>query len=42
MNERERQAKRPSIAIATLVSPITTTKGQGFYVDFFIGAFSLE
>ena len=42
MHKRERLAQRASPAIATLVSPITTTKGQGFYVDFFIGAFSLE
>ena len=35
MNKRERLAKSPSPAIATLVSPITTTKRQGFYVEFF-------
>ena len=33
MNKRERLAESPSPAIATLVSPITTTKRQGFYVD---------
>ena len=30
MNIREQLAKRPSPAIATLVSPIATTKRQGF------------
>ena len=36
MNKRERLAKRASPAIATLASPITTTKRQGFYVELFL------
>ena len=36
MHKRERPAQRASLAITTLVSPITTTKGQGFYVEFFL------
>ena len=33
MHKREGLAQKASPAIATLVSPITTTKRQGFYVD---------
>ena len=36
MHKRERLAQRASPTIATLVSPITTTKRQGFYVKFFL------
>ena len=36
MHKRERLAQRASLAIATLVSPISTTKGQGFYVELFL------
>ena len=35
MHKREQLAQRASPAIATLVSPITTTKQQGFYVELF-------
>ena len=35
MHKRERLAQRGSQDIATLVSPISTTKGQGFYVELF-------
>ena len=33
MHKRERLAQRASQAIATLVSPITNYKGQGFYIE---------
>ena len=33
MYQRERLAQGASPAVATLVSPITTTEGQGFYVE---------
>ena len=36
MHKRERPSQRVSLAIATLVSPITTTKGQGFNVELFL------
>ena len=36
MHKRERLAQRASQAIATLVSPISTTKEQGFYVELFL------
>ena len=36
MHKRERPAQRASLAIATLVFPITTSKGQGFYVKLFL------
>ena len=36
MHKREQLAQRASQAIATLVSPISTTKGQGFYVELFL------
>ena len=35
MHKRERPSQRVSLAIATLVSSVTTTKGQGFYVELF-------
>ena len=34
MHKRERLAQRASPAIATLMSPISTTKQQGFYVRY--------
>ena len=39
MHKRERLAQRASLAIATLVSPISTTKGQGFYVELFLDTY---
>ena len=33
MRKQERPAQRASLAIATFVTPITTTKGQGYYVE---------
>ena len=36
MHKRERPAQRASLAITTLVSPIATTKGQGFYIEIFL------
>ena len=35
MHKRERLAQRASLVIETLLFPITTTKGQGFYVELF-------
>ena len=35
MHKRERLAQRAAKAIATLVSPISTTKGQGFNAGLF-------
>ena len=35
MHKRVRPAQRASLAIVTLVASITTTKGQGFYVELF-------
>ena len=35
MHKREWPARRASLPIAILVFPITTAKGQGFYVEFF-------
>ena len=37
MHKRERLAQRASLVIETLLFPITTTKGQGFYVECFLG-----
>ena len=35
MHKQEQPAQRASLAISSLVSSITTTKGQGFYIELF-------
>ena len=43
MHKRDRLSQMAFLTIATLMLPITTTKGQGFYVELFlIHAYLLE